>query len=92
MRTIKSIVCLLFAVSVVTAPLLAKSKNKHHQQCEKHDYVVVGGGTAGLTLAYLLKKAGKDVVLLEAGRNVNKDPVILNALPLSFLELEYRSE
>ncbi len=33
----------------------------------KHDYVIVGAGPAGLQLAYLLQKAGRDFVILEAG-------------------------
>src|SRR5262245_53477991 len=32
------------------------------------DVVVVGGGIAGITAAYLFKKAGLQVVLLERGR------------------------
>lgn len=34
------------------------------------DVVVVGGGIAGITTAYLLKQAGKKVAVLEAGRIV----------------------
>ncbi|HXK40103.1 MAG TPA: FAD-dependent oxidoreductase, partial [Candidatus Paceibacterota bacterium] len=34
----------------------------------KVDVAIVGGGITGLTAAYLLKKSGKDVVVLEKGR------------------------
>ncbi len=34
---------------------------------EHHDYVIVGGGPAGLQLAYFLERAGRDYVVLEAG-------------------------
>jgi len=37
------------------------------QVSQQHDVVVVGGGAAGLTLAHALAKAGRDVLLLEAG-------------------------
>ncbi|HEX2355807.1 MAG TPA: NAD(P)-binding domain-containing protein, partial [Micromonosporaceae bacterium] len=33
------------------------------------DYVVIGAGPAGLQLAYYLEKAGRDYVVLEAGRS-----------------------
>src|SRR4051812_21543981 len=39
----------------------------------KVDAVVVGGGIAGVTAAYLLKRAGKTVALLEKNRCGNKD-------------------
>lgn len=32
------------------------------------DYLVIGGGPAGLQLAYFLEQAGRDYLLLEAGR------------------------
>lgn len=35
-----------------------------------HDYIIVGAGPAGLQLAYFLKKAGRDFVVLEASANV----------------------
>ncbi len=82
--------------SLAVTPAFAKSSNHHNEHnkpCnERHDYIVIGGGTAGLTLAYLLKKAGKDVVVLEAGRNVDEDPNILNAKPLNVLEEQFRNE
>lgn len=37
-------------------------------QSARFDVVVIGGGITGLTTAYLLKKAGKTVCLLEKGR------------------------
>lgn len=70
--------------------LSAKSSAKSNY--EKHDYVIIGGGTAGLTLAYLLKQAKKDVVVIEAGRNVDDDPNILNAKTLNELEVQFRNE
>lgn len=33
------------------------------------DVAIVGGGIAGLTAAYLLKKAGKTVAVIEAEKN-----------------------
>lgn len=32
---------------------------------ESHDYVIIGGGAAGIAAAWQLKKAGKDFILLE---------------------------
>jgi choline dehydrogenase len=34
---------------------------------EVYDYIVVGGGSAGCTITYRLVKAGKRVLMLEAG-------------------------
>lgn len=91
-------------ISTISGGLLARAqkrsdhsdRNKKSEQRitkkETHDYVIIGGGTAGLTLAYLLKRAGKDVVVIEAGRNVDTDPLILNALPLNQLEVQYRNQ
>jgi choline dehydrogenase len=72
----------------------SESGSNSSDGCEKeeYDYVVIGGGTAGLTLAYLLKKAKKNVVVIEAGRNVDDDLPIKNAGPLNSLEEQYRSE
>jgi thioredoxin reductase len=33
----------------------------------KYDFVIIGGGPAGLQLGYFLEKAGRDYVILEAG-------------------------
>lgn len=40
---------------------------------KKYDYLIVGGGLAGCTLGYLLKKAGKDVIILELLDAVTKN-------------------
>lgn len=34
-------------------------------QIERCDYLIIGGGAAGCTLGYLLRKAGADVIILE---------------------------
>src|ERR1700722_13370728 len=51
-------------------------RSKRFPRLKKHshfDVVVIGGGIAGLTAAYLLKKAGKTVCLLERDRLGNGD-------------------
>ncbi|MEW8026931.1 MAG: NAD(P)-binding domain-containing protein [Candidatus Thiodiazotropha sp.] len=34
---------------------------------EYHDYIIIGGGPAGLQLAYFMERAGRDYIVLEAG-------------------------
>lgn len=53
---------------------------------ECRDYVIVGGGTAGIVCGYLLHKDGKDVVVLEAGEDYDTNPEIVNAKPIGALE------
>lgn len=43
---------------------------------DTYDYVVVGSGPGGSTIAYNLMKAGKDVLLLEAGDDDSASPFI----------------
>lgn len=64
----------------------SSSSSEDCGQDETRDYVVIGAGTAGLTLAYLLNKDKKDVVVIEAGQNYNADPDIQNAKPIGGLE------
>ena len=59
---------------------------------ERHDYVVVGAGTSGTTLGYLLHKYGKDVVVLEAGEDKDSDPNIRDLKSFYGLESHYRNE
>ncbi|MGC1818310.1 MAG: GMC family oxidoreductase [Casimicrobiaceae bacterium] len=59
---------------------------------ERHDYVVVGAGTSGITLAYLLHKHGMDVVVLEAGEDRDHDPNIHDLKSFYGLESHYRNE
>jgi choline dehydrogenase len=42
----------------------------------EHDYIVVGGGTAGVIVAVRLAEAGADVALVEAGPSGERDPRI----------------
>lgn len=57
------------------------------------DIVIVGGGIAGLTVAYMLAKAGKDVVVLErdyigSGETGNTTAHLSNALDDRYFRLE----
>lgn len=58
---------------------------------ETFEYVVVGGGSAGMVLAHLLKKAGHNVVLLEAGPDNDNDPNIVEAKFIGALESGFRN-
>jgi choline dehydrogenase len=49
---------------------------------QSFDYVVVGGGTAGNTLAYRLAKAGNTVALIEAGLSCEVGKPIVGPAPL----------
>ena len=59
---------------------------------ERHDYVVVGAGTSGIALGYLLHKYGRDVVVLEAGEDKDDDPNIHDLKSFHGLESHYRNE
>ncbi|MGA8262014.1 MAG: GMC family oxidoreductase [Arenicellales bacterium] len=59
---------------------------------ERHDYLIVGAGTSGITLGYLLERQGKDVVVLEAGEDKDDDPNIHNFKSFYGLEAIYRNE
>lgn len=61
--------------------------NKQHA-----DYVIVGGGTAGLVLGFLLDKYGYDVVVLEAGEDKDEDPNIKNVKSFYGLEDNFHNE
>src|SRR5436190_139422 len=52
------------SVWTATAPPFKYKKLDHDAQC---DVVVVGGGIAGLSVAYCLSKSGKKVILVEDG-------------------------
>jgi choline dehydrogenase len=58
----------------------------------RRDYVIVGAGTSGITLGYLMEKYGKDVVVLEAGEDKDDDPNIHNLKSFYGLEAHYRNE
>ena len=63
---------------------ILSSENKKNYESLNHDintdYLIIGGGIAGLTTAYLLAKANKNVTIVEAdeigygasGRNTGK--------------------
>ena len=57
-----------------------------------HDYVIVGGGTSGIVLGYLLEKYGYDVIVLEAGEDKDNDPNILYTKSFYNLEDQYHNE
>lgn len=59
---------------------------------ERHDYVIVGAGTSGIALGYLLHKHGQDVVVLEAGEDKDHDPNIRDLKSFHGLEAHYRNE
>jgi choline dehydrogenase len=59
---------------------------------ERHDYVIVGAGTSGITLGYLLERYRKDVVVLEAGEDKDDDPNIRDLKSFYGLEAQYRNE
>jgi choline dehydrogenase-like flavoprotein len=59
---------------------------------DRHDYVIVGAGTSGVALGYLLDKHGKDVVVLEAGEDKDDDSNIQNLKSFYGLEAHYRNE
>jgi len=69
-----------------------RSPRKENKYCEKHDYIIVGGGTAGLTLGYLLNKYHHDVTVLEAGPDKDNDPNITGFFPIGQLETNYRND
>ena len=45
------------------------SKQRGATVMDVYDYIVVGGGSAGCTVTYRLVKAGKSVLMIEAGPN-----------------------
>ena len=72
-----------------------RERKREHKKCpktEKHDYVIVGGGTAGLTLGYLLNKDGFDVVVLEAGEDQDLNPKIFEFQTVGSLETSERNQ
>ncbi len=53
-------------MALVDEPILPGTENHAGSLPELRPYVVIGGGPAGLTAGYLLAKAGKKVIVLEA--------------------------
>ena len=76
----------------VDEPARWRRTEEGHGAEERHDYVVVGAGTSGIALAYLLHKHGKDVVVLEAGEDKDDDPNIHDLKSFYGLESHYRNE
>lgn len=65
---------------------------------QKHKYVIIGAGPAGLQMAYFLKKAGLDYLILEQNKSVGsffeKNPVHRQLISINkkynfFKEVEY---
>lgn len=89
-----SLIPSLFILVIFSLPMSTSTaeQDDDSNRVEVHDYVIIGGGTAGLTLGYLLNKDGHDVVVLEAGPDRDNDPNIRNPKPIGALESGWRNE
>jgi len=84
MKTGRRLLLLSGLASCCITRVLAAEKRQ--LATETYDYVVVGGGPGGATMARTLAKAGNTVVLLEAGQDRDQvdlisDPMYTNTLP-----------
>ena len=78
------LISLLYALSVrcISIPQLYKTENITSLANRTFDYVIVGGGTAGLTIATRLsEQANVSVAVIEAGGNYELDHGNLSTVP-----------
>ncbi len=68
-----------------------QSSSSSHHKAKEYDYIIVGNGTAGAVLARKLSNNKKhSVLVLEAGKNLSDDPIVLNPNPFSVInDLSY---
>ena len=79
-----TLTCLLYAafVSSLSIPQRYRTENSSFLASQTFDYVVVGGGTAGLIIAVRLsEQANVSVAVIEAGGNYELDHGNLSTVP-----------